>query len=115
MDLSWDRPGFTLRELHVDVDLSDDIPSTTSLYIAPSAWGILARRRFMAASKRRWIPVSEIPKLMVIFGIYHLYMGKWITGIIYLLTGGLVALGCFTTCGRSAGVDEIIGGNFEQD
>ena len=28
-----------------------------------------------------------------VFGIHRLYMGKWITGILYLCTGGLLLLG----------------------
>jgi len=28
-----------------------------------------------------------------IFGVHRFYMGKWISGLIYLLTGGLLALG----------------------
>lgn len=28
-----------------------------------------------------------------LFGIHRMYMGKWITGLIYLCTGGLVGLG----------------------
>ena len=28
-----------------------------------------------------------------VFGIHRMYMGKWITGILYLLTGGVLFLG----------------------
>ena len=28
-----------------------------------------------------------------VFGIHRMYMGKWITGLIYLLTGGLFLVG----------------------
>ena len=28
-----------------------------------------------------------------IFGIHRMYMGKWVTGIIYLLTGGILGFG----------------------
>jgi TM2 domain-containing membrane protein YozV len=28
-----------------------------------------------------------------VFGIHRFYLGKWITGILYLLTGGLLTLG----------------------
>jgi TM2 domain-containing membrane protein YozV len=28
-----------------------------------------------------------------LFGVHRMYMGKWITGILYLLTGGLLGMG----------------------
>jgi TM2 domain-containing membrane protein YozV len=28
-----------------------------------------------------------------LFGIHRMYMGKWITGLIYLCTGGLIGIG----------------------
>jgi len=28
-----------------------------------------------------------------LFGIHRMYMGKWLTGILYLLTGGILGLG----------------------
>jgi len=43
-----------------------------------------------------------------IFGIHRFYMGKWITGIIYLLTGGLVGIGLLYDLWTLNGqVDEI--------
>ena len=31
--------------------------------------------------------------LLGLFGIHRFYMGKWFTGIVYLLTGGLLGIG----------------------
>ncbi len=36
-----------------------------------------------------WILLS----FLGLFGIHRMYMGKWISGIIYLLTGGLFGIG----------------------
>jgi len=30
-----------------------------------------------------------------LFGIHRMYMGKWVTGIIFLLTGGILGIGYF--------------------
>jgi TM2 domain-containing membrane protein YozV len=29
-----------------------------------------------------------------VFGVHRFYMGKWLTGLLYLFTGGLLLLGC---------------------
>jgi TM2 domain-containing membrane protein YozV len=29
-----------------------------------------------------------------VFGVHRMYMGKWLTGLLYLFTGGLFFLGC---------------------
>jgi TM2 domain-containing membrane protein YozV len=43
-----------------------------------------------------------------IFGIHRFYMGKWITGIIYLLTGGLLGFGLlYDLCTLNGQVSEI--------
>jgi TM2 domain-containing membrane protein YozV len=51
-----------------------------------------ADRRFRPGSKNynvAWILLT----FLGIFGIHRFYLGKWITGILYLLTGGLLLLG----------------------
>lgn len=30
-----------------------------------------------------------------IFGVHRMYMGKWLSGLLYLLTGGLILIGYF--------------------
>jgi TM2 domain-containing membrane protein YozV len=51
-----------------------------------------ADRRFRPGEKNyniAWILLT----FLGIFGIHRFYLGKWITGILYLLTGGLLLLG----------------------
>lgn len=51
-----------------------------------------AERRFQAGPVSytlAWVLLT----FLGLFGIHRLYMGKWITGIVYLLTGGLVGIG----------------------
>ena len=45
-----------------------------------------------------------------LFGIHRLYMGKWVTGILYFLTGGLFLIGyLYDYWTLNAQVDEING------
>jgi TM2 domain-containing membrane protein YozV len=51
-----------------------------------------ADRRFRAGRvdySAAWILLT----FLGFFGIHRMYMGKWITGILYLITGGLFGLG----------------------
>ena len=51
-----------------------------------------ADRRFLAGQLNysvAWILLT----FLGLFGIHRFYMGKWLTGIIYLLTGGLFVIG----------------------
>lgn len=43
-----------------------------------------------------------------LFGVHRMYMGKWVTGIIYLLTGGLIGCGYYYDfCNLNKQIDEI--------
>ena len=51
-----------------------------------------ASRRFRAGRVDytvAWIPLT----FLGLFGVHRMYMGKWVTGIIYLLTAGLPGIG----------------------
>jgi TM2 domain-containing membrane protein YozV len=46
-----------------------------------------------------------------IFGIHRFYLGKWLTGLLWLLTGGLLLLGVLYDYWTLNGqVDEVNGG-----
>jgi TM2 domain-containing membrane protein YozV len=43
-----------------------------------------------------------------LFGVHRMYMGKWITGIIYLFTGGLFFMGyLYDFCTLNSQIDEL--------
>lgn len=51
-----------------------------------------ADRRFQAGRidyTLTWVLLT----FLGLFGVHRMYMGKWITGILYLLTGGLLGIG----------------------
>lgn len=51
-----------------------------------------AERRYVAGEKSytvSWILLT----FLGIFGLHRLYLGKWLTGILYFFTGGLFLLG----------------------
>ena len=52
-----------------------------------------AERRFTPGVKDydlTWILLT----FLGLFGVHRFYLGKWITGLIWLLTGGLFLIGC---------------------
>ena len=69
-----------------------------------------ADRRYVAGRKSynvSWVLLTFVG----IFGIHRFYLGKWLTGLLWLLTGGLLMLGVlydYWTLNRQ--VDEVNGG-----
>ena len=69
-----------------------------------------ADRRYVAGRKSynvSWVLLT----FLGIFGIHRFYLGKWLTGLLWLLTGGVLMLGVlydYWTLNRQ--VDEVNGG-----
>ena len=69
-----------------------------------------ADRRYVAGRKSynvSWVLLT----FLGIFGIHRFYLGKWLTGLLWLLTGGLLLLGVlydYWTLNRQ--IDEVNGG-----
>jgi len=69
-----------------------------------------ADRRYVAGCKSynvSWVLLT----FLGIFGIHRFYLGKWLTGLLWLLTGGLLLLGVlydYWTLNRQ--VDKVNGG-----
>jgi TM2 domain-containing membrane protein YozV len=68
-----------------------------------------ADRRYMAGRKSynvSWVMLT----FLGIFGIHRFYLGKWLTGLLWLLTGGLLMLGVlYDYWTLNAQVDEVNG------
>jgi TM2 domain-containing membrane protein YozV len=68
-----------------------------------------ADRRYMAGRKSynvSWVILT----FLGIFGIHRFYLGKWLTGLLWLLTGGLLMLGVlYDYWTLNAQVDEVNG------
>jgi len=68
-----------------------------------------ADRRYMAGPKSynlSWVLLT----FLGIFGIHRFYLGKWLTGLLWLLTGGLLLLGVLYDYWTLNGqVDEVNG------
>ena len=66
-----------------------------------------ADRRFAAGDidySVAWI----LHTFLGVFGIHRIYMGKWVTGIIYLVTGGLFLIGwLYDFCTLNTQISEI--------
>lgn len=69
-----------------------------------------ADRRYVAGPKSynvSWVLLT----FLGIFGIHRFYLGKWLTGLLWLLTGGLLLLGVlYDYWTLNAQVDEVNGG-----
>ena len=69
-----------------------------------------ADRRYVAGPKSynlSWVLLT----FLGIFGIHRFYLGKWLTGLLWLLTGGLLLLGVlYDYCTLNGQVDEVNGG-----
>jgi TM2 domain-containing membrane protein YozV len=69
-----------------------------------------ADRRYVAGPKSynvSWVLLA----FLGIFGIHRFYLGKWLTGLLWLLTGGLLLLGVLYDYWTLNGqVDEVNGG-----
>ena len=76
------------------------------LFLIPSM-SRRADRRFQSGPidySLAWILVTYLG----VFGVHRFYMGKWGTGILYLLTGGLLGIGwVYDFCTLNGQIDEL--------